>query len=323
MRYLVSLLSVAILIGSAVVAHVENGERNAPTLSPDEVVQLLKERAKPFDNFKIDLALTGRNVIPPRTWARERFGMTMEPHPEVEIKYEARKTLMAKGTQVTFEKEITSQKPSMEGFFISKSMKWSNAAGHIRELSSAGNESILSIAPLETATNSNIGTSSSSHVLLAMGVGIGRIIESIESIQHDPNGDMTVKGTVFFRGGKNPCTMRLNRDYFPLHILIVVAPNESYEETYEMHIDEVSKINGHWYGKAGKFLYKQQTRMPNQSLRERIFADYAYEVSDIKLSVSDEEHERFASIPITSGMQVMNRLPEPKPHPLPDLPPVQ
>jgi len=321
MKYQVSVLSVVILIGLAVFVPAEKGERNAPTLSPDEVVQLLKERAKPFDNFKIDLALSGRNVIPPRLWARERFGITMEPHPEVEIKYEARETLMTRGTQVTFEKEITSQKPSMEGFSISEKMKWSNAAGHIRELSSAGGEFIMSLDPLETATNKNIGTSRSDNVLLAMGVGIGRIIESIESIQHEPNGDITVKGTVSLSGFKSPCTMRLNKDYFPLHISIIVSRNMSLHETYDIHIDEVSTVNGHWYGKSGKLVIEELTIMPTAPFhRIRVFDDYAYEVSEIKLSVSDDEHEKFASMPITSGMHVMNRLPKPNSHPLPDLP---
>jgi hypothetical protein len=170
------------------------------------------------------------------------------------------------------------------------------------------------------------GTTYSTQVLLAMGVGIGRFIESIESVQKEANGDMTVKATVFIRGGKNPCTMRLNKDYFPLNISIVVSPNDSLQELYEVHIDEVAKVDGHMYGKAGKFVNKEElTTMLIPEFRYKIFADYAYKVSDFKLSVSDEEFEKFSSMPITAGMHVSGRLARMKDalEHLPDLPRVE
>jgi hypothetical protein len=319
MKYLVSTLIVVTFAGLCGFAYAENGA----TLSPDEIVQLLKERAKPFENFQLDTEHTGRNVIPERTWARERFGYKEEPHPEGEIKYESRTTLMVKGTQVTFENEFTSQKSTIEGISINDKRKWSNAAGHVRELTTSNGELIMSLCPLERHSS---GASHAEQILLTMGVGIGRIIESIESIQKEQNGDMTVKATVSLRGFKNPCTMRLNKDYFPLQISIVITRNESLQELYEVHIDEVAKVDGHWYGKVGKFVDKEELKtMLNPEFRFKIFADYAYKVSDFKLSVSDEEFDKFSSMPITPGMHVSGRLAIWKDallNPLPDLPPV-
>jgi hypothetical protein len=280
-------------------------------------VQLLKERAKPFDNFRIDMELSGRHIIPPSLYDRDmERGYTYNPRPEVEIKYEARKTLMVRDTQVTFEREYTSQKSTMEPFSFSEKTKWSNTTGHIRELTTTRGKSDMSISPLERFAP---GTWYSDKILLAMGVGIGRFIESIESIQNEPNGDLTVKGNIFLDGSGGPCTMRLNKDYFPLHISLMVVLRQ---ETYEITIDEVAKVDGHWYGKTGKLVHNGEIKMIGRSLHQVVIADYAYKVSEIKLSVSDEEFEQFSSMPIAAtGMHVQNRLPEPKTqNPLPDLP---
>ena len=189
---------------------------------------------------------------------------------------------------------------------------------------SVNSESVMTIASLES--NNGTGVTRANNILLSMGVGIGRFIESIESIQHEPSGEMTVHGTVSLFGFKSPCIMRLNKNYFPLNISIVVSRNPFLRETLDIHISEVSQVDGYWYGKTGTLVFKkEQTTMRNPAYRYKIFDDYAYEVSEIQLSFSEEEYEQFTSMPITAEMQVSNHLPEPKkafPH-LPDLPPVQ
>jgi len=97
----------AALILFGTFAHAENGEGQTATLSPDQIVQLLKDRAKPFDNVKIVSELSGRNVIPPIFLRNEG-----EVLPGAEIEYEARETLMMRKKEITFKKEIVSQKAS-------------------------------------------------------------------------------------------------------------------------------------------------------------------------------------------------------------------
>ena len=90
-----------ILLGA--LAHAENGEGQMATLSPDQIVQLLKDRAKPFDNVKIVSELSGREVIPPMFMSRGLLQGKVLPGAEIE--YEARGTLMMRGTEITFERE--------------------------------------------------------------------------------------------------------------------------------------------------------------------------------------------------------------------------
>ena len=312
----------AALILFSVFAHADTGTEQTAMLSPDQIVQLLKDSAKPFDNVKIVSELSGRHVMPPVLYSRHRLDYIEESRPEIEITFEARRTLMMRGTEITFERENISYKSSREGAGLGKSSKWSNVGGVVKDLS-VNSESVMTIDSLDGFSGN--GVTSTNIILLSIGVGIGRFIESIESIQHEPNGEMTARGTVSLFGFKSPCIMQLNKDYFPLHISIVVSRNPFLRETLDIHIGEVSQVDGHWYGKTGTLVFKEeQTAMRNPAYRYKIFDDYAYNVSEIKLSFSDEEYEQFTSMPITLEMQVNHRIPEPKkmlPH-LPDLPPV-
>ena len=301
MKYLISTLFLIVLIGSVVSA--DTGSSDAPLISPDELLRLLKDRAEPFDNIEFVWETAGEEHVIPSFSMRDPSEPL--PPPLIIIRYHQSGTAMIKGSEVTFEKKILEQETTHDGYRISDYQKWSNTQGHVRDLSSVGGEQLMELGDLSSIES--VGRLYAQEVLLGLGFGIGRYIKSVESITNDENGDVLVHGTVVL--GQEPeqlegsCTLVLRKDLFPQKIYIECKRNEDLSEIFDIQIFEVGNSENHLYGKSGKMIWKEVRR----GLKDKVFASFTYETKSVRLGIPNDEYQKFTEMPITPDMVIIPR----------------
>jgi hypothetical protein len=179
------------------------------------------------------------------------------------IKYRLDETLTVRGSEVTYEKllDLASMETTDSRYGISPIQKWSSSHGQVRDYTKGRSETdqVMRLAPL--SVKGDTGNIHRRHVELALGFGLGRSLQSIESIS-DVGGAISIKGKVVLSENQTgTCIARLDSDYVVRQAqLEVVVGLNTY--LYQVETEGTYQAEGFCCAKKGHLLLSKTTPKP-------------------------------------------------------------
>ncbi len=300
-----------------------------PRLTSADLFQVLKARDAQLDNAAVELVVEGverakemvdwrRSLRSPPT-AKQAGPEVKVDRPdsqakgEVIITYRIDEVLVVRGEEVTFEKvlDVAATRSSNPAFSITPFQKWSSAHGQVRDFTKSGGESdesdqVMRLAP--QFLGREVGVAHRRNIELALGVGVGRWLRSVESVSYEGEA-ISVEGVVgLVEGETGRGSMKLASDFVMRRGHFSVSRGGS-TYLYDIETDGTYEAEGWRCTKNGRFkLVRTEPRPAAEPTAEgrQVVEEFQVECKEVRFGLDDDEYERLTRMPVEHPMQVMD-----------------